>query len=141
MCAADHVVRFTRPSPSIFAYCKRSKTGAGEGLGTRLRPPSAHLALCYNHIWKLVGFVYPLCGFNYPFSIPTGVQVLYCSKPISFTSLSGYAYVKSWIVHLDLIPFVDSFHCMNCTTKMTPFCKYWTLVCRLVYPSSVAQVY
>ena len=36
-CAADHVVRFTRPSPSIFAYCKRSKTGAGEGLGTRLR--------------------------------------------------------------------------------------------------------
>ena len=35
-CAADHVVRFTRPSPSVFAYCKRSKTGAGEGLGTRL---------------------------------------------------------------------------------------------------------
>ena len=34
--AADHVVRFTRPSPSVFAYCKRSKTGAGEGLGTRL---------------------------------------------------------------------------------------------------------
>ena len=29
-----HVVRFTRPSPSDFAYCKRSKTGAGEGLGT-----------------------------------------------------------------------------------------------------------
>ena len=36
MCAADHVVRFTRLSPSVFAYCKRSKTGAGEGLGTRL---------------------------------------------------------------------------------------------------------
>ena len=33
----DHVVRFTRPSGSVFAYCKRSKTGAGEGLGTRLR--------------------------------------------------------------------------------------------------------
>ena len=26
----------TRPSPSVFGYCKRSKTGAGEGLGTRL---------------------------------------------------------------------------------------------------------
>ena len=38
MCAADHVVRFTRPSPSVFAYCKRSKTGAREGLGTRLTP-------------------------------------------------------------------------------------------------------
>ena len=35
-CAADHVVRFTTPSPSVFAYCKQSKTGAGEGLGTRL---------------------------------------------------------------------------------------------------------
>ena len=34
--AADHVVRFTRLSGSIFAYCKQSKTGAGEGLGTRL---------------------------------------------------------------------------------------------------------
>ena len=34
--AADHVVRFTRPSPSVFVYCKRSKTGAREGLGTRL---------------------------------------------------------------------------------------------------------
>ena len=32
----DHVVRFTRPSGSVFAYWKRSKTGAGEGLGTRL---------------------------------------------------------------------------------------------------------
>ena len=34
--AANHVVRFTRPSGSVFAYCKQSKTGAGEGLGTRL---------------------------------------------------------------------------------------------------------
>ena len=34
--AANHVVRFTRPSDSVFAYCKQSKTGAGEGLGTRL---------------------------------------------------------------------------------------------------------
>ena len=36
-CATDHMVRFTRPFPSVFAYCKRSKTGAGEGLGTRLK--------------------------------------------------------------------------------------------------------
>ena len=34
--AADHVVRFTRPSGSIFAYCKQSKTETGEGLGTKL---------------------------------------------------------------------------------------------------------
>ena len=35
-CVVDHMVRNPRPSPSIFAYCKRSKTGGGEGLGTRL---------------------------------------------------------------------------------------------------------
>ena len=33
-----HVVRFTRPSPSVFAYCTQSKTGAGKALGTRLGP-------------------------------------------------------------------------------------------------------
>ena len=36
VCGLVHVVRFTRPSGSVFAYYKRSKTGAGEGLGTRL---------------------------------------------------------------------------------------------------------
>ena len=34
--AADHVIRFPRPSPSIFAHCKRSRTGGVEGMGTRL---------------------------------------------------------------------------------------------------------
>ena len=48
-CGTDHVVRFTRPSGSVFAYCKRSKTGAGEGLGTRLAltPPKSATALCF----------------------------------------------------------------------------------------------
>ena len=32
MCATDHVVRFTKLSPSIFTYSKRSKTGGREGL-------------------------------------------------------------------------------------------------------------
>ena len=31
-----HMIRWTRPSPSVFAYCKRSKTGWWEGLGMRL---------------------------------------------------------------------------------------------------------
>ena len=34
--AADHVVRFTRLSGYIFAYCKQSKTRAREGLRMRL---------------------------------------------------------------------------------------------------------
>ena len=36
MCAADHMVRNPSPSPSVFAYCNKSKTGGGEGLGRRL---------------------------------------------------------------------------------------------------------
>jgi len=31
-----HVTTPPRPSPSVFAYCKRSKTGGGNSLGTRL---------------------------------------------------------------------------------------------------------
>ena len=31
-----HVIKWARPSPSAFAYCKQSKTGWWEGLGTRL---------------------------------------------------------------------------------------------------------
>ena len=34
--ATDHMRRFPRPSPSILAYCKRSKTGGEEVLGTRI---------------------------------------------------------------------------------------------------------
>ena len=34
------MVRFTRPSDSVCAYCKQSKTGAREGLGMRLEPNS-----------------------------------------------------------------------------------------------------
>ena len=30
------MTRSPRPSPSVFAYCKRSNTGGGNGLGTRL---------------------------------------------------------------------------------------------------------
>jgi len=31
-----HMTRSPGPSPSVFAYCKRSKTGGGNSLGTRL---------------------------------------------------------------------------------------------------------
>ena len=41
------VLGFTRPSPSVFAYCKRSKTGAREGLGTRL---DGHATIVYLYL-------------------------------------------------------------------------------------------
>jgi len=34
--ATDHMMKFPRPSPSVFAYCKRSETGGVKGLGTRI---------------------------------------------------------------------------------------------------------
>ena len=34
------MTRSPRPSPSVFAYCKRSNTGGGNGLGTRLEKAS-----------------------------------------------------------------------------------------------------
>ena len=33
---ALHVTRSPRPSPAVFAYCKQSNTGGGNGQGTRL---------------------------------------------------------------------------------------------------------
>ena len=40
-----HVTRSPRPSPAVFAYCKRSNTGSGNGLGTRLD-------IFYDHVCK-----------------------------------------------------------------------------------------
>ena len=39
LCLPDimHVTFSPRPSPSIFSYCKRSKTGGRNGLGTEYR--------------------------------------------------------------------------------------------------------
>ena len=37
-----HVINDTRPSPSVFAYCKQSKTGRWAGLGTRLHVSKKH---------------------------------------------------------------------------------------------------
>ena len=31
-----HMIKYTRPPPSVFAYCKHLRTGWWEGLGTKL---------------------------------------------------------------------------------------------------------
>ena len=38
-----HVTLPPRPSPLIFAYCKQTKAGGGNGLGTRLVSTTAEL--------------------------------------------------------------------------------------------------
>ena len=53
------VIQWTRPSPSVFAYCKRSKTGQWEGLKTRLPVFSQLSIFDWHHtvqvmaIWEL----------------------------------------------------------------------------------------
>jgi len=46
----QHVTKSPRPSPSIIAYCKRSNTGGGNGLVTRLQMccvPKAKAAMSF----------------------------------------------------------------------------------------------
>ena len=63
-----HVTLSPRPSPSVFAYCKQSKTGGGNSLGTRLQVGNRYLLEASSHnfdyyrtsvrespqLWKLV---------------------------------------------------------------------------------------
>ena len=63
-CAVDHVVRFTGPSPSAFAYCKQSKTGGWEGLGMRLRPPPP----LQRKAWYLFSCEHDVIGKSYKFA-------------------------------------------------------------------------
>ena len=58
--AAYHVRRFPRPSPSVFAYWKRSKSGGVEGLGTRLQLRSMrHLRLHGASVYRKTAFLTP----------------------------------------------------------------------------------
>ena len=46
-----HMIKWTRPSPSIFAHCKRSKTGRWEVLGTRLVKPIVNIFKMITFWW------------------------------------------------------------------------------------------
>ena len=64
-------MKFPRPSPSIFAYCKRSKTGGIEGLGTRLHSIPPHLV--YRQCWHgccscMPGWCSPWAKCGHPIS-------------------------------------------------------------------------
>ena len=52
-----HVIKWTRPSPSIFAYCKQSKTEQWEGLGTRLMIGHMAAGCDYSHTHHCI----PIC--------------------------------------------------------------------------------
>ena len=48
-----HMIKWTRPSPSVFAYCKWSKTGRWEGLWTRLFIIPAPMACTVADIFQI----------------------------------------------------------------------------------------
>ena len=56
-----HVIKWTLPSPSVFAYCKESKTGQWEGLRMRLNLPTCTVdSLRVLFYW--FAKVFMLCG-------------------------------------------------------------------------------
>ena len=84
---ADHVMKFPRPSPSIFAYCKWSKTWSIEGLGTRL---------AYTwHSWRVMCVPAWLTKFeSYPL-LPRYSSSLFEAPAIRWKDLEGKDY-KQW---------------------------------------------
>ena len=76
-----HMTLSPRPSPSVFAYCKRPKTGGGNGLGTRLYLPIRHLRLWGQHLG---------CA-------PTCLGHI-ASNPLAYSNTQGLKQKKGWMV-------------------------------------------
>ena len=86
-----HMIKYTRPSPSIFAYCKRSKTGLWEDLGMSLPKSTASLnkQTCdLNHAHSLTSMQYIQHSQWHsepkPSSLPQRVRAVF-SRPVYAT--------------------------------------------------------
>ena len=60
-CFVIDMIKWTRPSPSIFAYRKQSKTGWWKGLGTRpcIRQEKERSCYSYNDLWSINIWLFP----------------------------------------------------------------------------------
>ena len=76
-----------------------------------------------SHIWKLIGFVHPLCGSNFPISLPTrhpgrkSMPWLYIQWPLGAGFWSIVLLTLKNLLQAALstcILFGVSFHCMYC---------------------------
>jgi len=83
-----YITKTPRPSPSIFTYCKRSNTGGGNGMGTRL--------------WSFCCSRLGVCMRVSPWVFGCGYV---CSNPLSsaqFIMTVGYSQlITHYIQHLD----------------------------------------
>jgi len=100
--AADHVMKFPRPSRSVFAYCKRSKTGGVEGLGTRLVPLVCHL----NPIVFNDAYISTYCQLMFALSIICNQKYskVNCAFAQSATNVSMKAHVLLLQEQTELYP-------------------------------------
>ena len=118
----------------IFTYCKQSKTGGGNGLGTRL---------CYNHAWTyvLVFLCDLLCG---PMSqmgfLPLRGKVVTCpenSRPTELTWLQHRTWgmpveCSSWMMRVQ----TPKQYCMHVLHLLI---KLGTKSCVAIYFFSITQ--
>ena len=97
-----HVIKWTRPSPSVFVYCKQSKTGRWEGLGTRLPRPIS-LTLQLPQVSSDVQGSSPLNSPGHLQRIPEPVtdQQMWLTAPFSPNCI---CYIDPMIVICSLVP-------------------------------------
>ena len=97
-----HVIKWTRPPPSVFAYCRRSKTGLWEGLGMRR---------CLSTIWHLVLLQTLAC------------KLAFSATPLknSRNSLSVGISATRWLV---LQPLTSSQKMLPATLLQKVYCLY-----------------
>ena len=140
-----HVTLSPRPSPSVLAYCKQSKNGGGNDLGTRLHSTtmcSASLIpnvqqyslgmtlVCHDaYFHKLVNFQHPHAPPPPPLLPPsTPILLFHCDVSFCFVTLV-YLWLSPWW-HLLLCcwHWVDCrphLCCIWTTTERCHFCLFW----------------
>ena len=111
--AADHVMKFPKSFPSVLAYCKRSKTGGVEGLGTRLpcspffQARSMHQAQS-NILVPLTHWIYQTHWTHWNHLTHQCSYPTHCTHQTHWTDLTGLTKVADTLDSLDSLNSPDS---------------------------------
>ena len=113
------MVRFTRPSGSVFAYCKRSKTGAEEGLGTRLQCTTCRATYITTTVYNLQDHIH--CSYSVQ---PAGPHTLQLQCTTCRTT-----YITTTVYNLQ-----DHIHCSYSVQPAGPHTlQLQCITCRTTY--------
>ena len=134
-------MKFPRPSPSIFSYCKQSKTGVIEGLGTRLAISLLRkltTARSHKYMYSLAPLTSAAAPWLHLLQLPLHDCMIdwYCyySTKHSYCSLSTC--IKSTSVSFEHCVFCD---CVSSRTSFVPFAMVNTFVSHCMGSSEVLQ--